>query len=408
MTERLYYEDATIREFRARVIDLGDEGRRAWLDRTAFYPTSGGQPHDAGQLGGIEVTDVVDEDDRIAHVLAEPLPAGIGDEVRGEIDWVRRLDHMQQHTGQHLLSAVLADALGARTVSVHFGAESSTLDIELESGAGDGLLSSEVLAGVEASANDIVAEARPVTVSFEDADRVEGLRKASDRGGMLRIVSIADLDRSACGGTHVSSTSQVGAIMIRGQERIRSAVRVEFLCGQRTLRRAHRDLDQLSRIARQYSASVDDVAGLVESQAQRHRELEQSHRRLQEHLAVARADALYHAATPNERGTRVVHDRRDAGGADGLRAVALAIVRHPNVVFIGSAEEPATVMLAASEDSGVDASATLRPLLQAAGGRGGGSARLAQGSVPTREALERVLGELTRASSATAVREATS
>lgn len=397
MTERLYYHDATIRTFRARLVAVEGEGRRAYLDRTAFYPTSGGQLHDLGQLAGIAITDVVDEDDRVAHVLATPIEAQVGDAVSGEVDWVRRFDHMQQHTGQHLLSAVLADALGARTVSVHFGAESSTLDIELASRTTDGLLAAETLAAIEAQANTIVAESRPVTVSFEAAADAGGLRKASDREGTLRIVTIEGLDRSACGGTHVSSTSQVGAIMIRGQERVRSAVRIEFLCGQRTLDRAHRDFANLSRIARQYSASVDEVAGLVESQAQRYRDLEQSHRRLQEHLAVARADALYHAAAPNERGTRVVVDRRDAGGADGLRAVALAIVRHPNVVFIGSSDEPATVLLATSEDSGVDASATVRPLLQAAGGRGGGSARLAQGSVPSREALAGVLEQVTRA-----------
>src|SRR5512142_1795825 len=125
MTERLYYTDSYLRRFDAKVVDRSDDGRRVYLDRSAFYPTSGGQPHDLGTLEGIAITDVVDEDERVAHVLAAPLPAGDG--VRGEIAWERRFDHMQQHTGQHLLSAVLADLFGYNTVSVHFGADLATL-----------------------------------------------------------------------------------------------------------------------------------------------------------------------------------------------------------------------------------------------------------------------------------------
>ncbi len=131
MTERLYYTDAYLRSFDARVVDRAKDGRTIYLDRTAFYPTSGGQPFDTGTLGGVAVADVVDEGERIAHVLAAPAPAS--DTVHGEIDWTRRFDNMQQHTGQHLLSAIFADRFKLETVSVHFGAESSTLDLDTES-----------------------------------------------------------------------------------------------------------------------------------------------------------------------------------------------------------------------------------------------------------------------------------
>ena len=192
MTERLYYTDSYIREFEARVVARSDEGRRIYLDRTAFYPTSGGQPFDTGWLGGVEVLDVVDENDRVAHLLASPLGA---ERVRGEIDWTRRFDHMQQHTGQHLLSAVIEELFGHPTVSVHFGRDSSTLDL-----GADAFTAAQVEVAEE-RANAVAVENRPVEVSFEDASTAAGLRKSSAREGTLRIVTIRDLDRSACGGT---------------------------------------------------------------------------------------------------------------------------------------------------------------------------------------------------------------
>ena len=145
MTERLYYRDASLRVFSARLVDIDDGGMRLYLDRTAFYPTSGGQPNDLGTLHGTRVMDVVDEEDRIVHVLDQPVTIETGSELLGEIDWERRHDHMQQHTGQHLLSAVLEDMLGLRTVSVHFGPETSTLDVA-DSAGGANVLGAEVLA----------------------------------------------------------------------------------------------------------------------------------------------------------------------------------------------------------------------------------------------------------------------
>jgi len=183
MTVRHYYTDAYRAEFTAAIVERSGDGTRVYLDETAFYPTSGGQPHDVGTLGGVAVVDVVDEDERIAHVLAAPL-GGSEPRLVGRIDWVRRYDHMQQHTGQHLLSAVFEDMFGAKTVSVHFGPESSTLDLDVES------LTHEQLVAAETRANELVGEARPVVVTFEDAQAAQGLRKASERTGTLRVVSI--------------------------------------------------------------------------------------------------------------------------------------------------------------------------------------------------------------------------
>jgi len=171
-TERLYYHNASLLSFEAAVVERAEGGRRIYLDRTAFYPTSGGQPHDTGTLGGVRVLDVIDEEDRIAHLLAAPLEAQA---VRGEIDAARRRDHMEQHTGQHLLSAVADQLFGAVTASVHFGADSSSIDLAIAS------LGADQIRRAESRSNEIIRENRPVRIDFEDAERAQGLRKPSGR-----------------------------------------------------------------------------------------------------------------------------------------------------------------------------------------------------------------------------------
>lgn len=391
MTHRLYYTDAALAEFSATLVDVGDDGRRAYLDATAFYPTSGGQPHDTGTLGGVRVIDVVDEGDRIAHVLAEPLPLGasgaIAGAIAGAIDVARRRDHMQQHTGQHLLSAVFADLLGAETTSVHFGPDVSTLDLDVAVPARDALLA------VEARANALVADDVPVTVSFEDAATATGLRKPTDRAGTIRIVAIEGLDRSACGGTHVRSTAGIGAILLRRVERVRQTARVEFVCGLRAVRRARADYDALAEVAATFSAGVDQVPTLVRAQADSARGEYARAERLERELAAARAPAMVAAAAPDLRGARWVVQRTD-GAVDALKTLALAVAEQPAAVFVALASDPAAVLVAAAPDSGVDAGAALKTALATVGGKGGGSARLAQGRVPNAAALEAVLAVL--------------
>ena len=388
MTNRLYYTDAYRTEFTATVVDRDAEGTRVYLDESAFYPTSGGQLHDLGRLGNIDVVDVIDEEDRVAHVLASPIGTDAIDRpISGRIDWMRRYDHMQQHTGQHLLSAVFDDLFGARTVSVHFGAEYSTLDLDAE------LVTRDQLMKVESRANTIVSEARPVTVAFEDAATATGLRKPSDRPGLLRIVTIDALDRSACGGTHVRSTAEIGAVLLRSVEKIRKATRIEFVCGQRAIRRARRDYESLGRIAASLTSSIEEAASVVGAQSERLKELDGTRRKLEKELAAFRVRERYEAATPGPSGVRTIVVR-DATSIDELRTVAQAALALPKVVVVGALTSPVSVLIAASEDSGVDAGKALKEKLAAVGGRGGGSPRLAQGSVPDLVALERVVEEL--------------
>jgi len=383
VTERLYYRDAYLTGFEATVLERADQGRRVYLDRTAFYPTSGGQPHDTGRLGGAAIVDVVDEGERIAHLLAAPAPDG---PLTGEVDWARRFDHMQQHTGQHLLSAVVDDLYGAHTVSVHFGPAMATLDLDVPG------LAPEQIAEAEARANVVVTENRPVSVGFEDAGTMQGLRRAPDRTGVLRIVTIQDLDRSACGGTHVCATGEIGVILIRRTERVRKSVRIEFLCGLRAVRRARADQELLSRLSAQYSAAAEELPLLAEAQRAELKEAATARRALEAELDRHRATELYGGTVAAADGVRRVVVRDDRG-VERLRGLGQAVAAFPRALFIGVAANPPGLVVAAAEDSGCDAAAMLQSVLTPAGGRGGGTPRLAQGTLPA-DALENAAAQL--------------
>jgi alanyl-tRNA synthetase len=386
VTERLYYTDATLLTFDAKVVSV--DGVRVVLDRTAFYPTSGGQPFDTGALGDARVVDVIDGDDQIVHVLTAPPRFAVGDTVRGSIDPARRRDHMQQHTGQHLLSAVFEDLFGAKTVSVHFGDALSTIDFDADS------LGAEKLAKAEARANALVAEARPVTVSFEDAATAQGLRKLSDRTGEIRIVTIAGTDRSACGGTHVATTAEIGAVLLRGTERMKGNVRVSFVCGDRALAAARADAAALTAMATALTTSVAELPVLVAAQATQLREANATLRKAQDELATFKARALVDATAPSDDGIRrVLHT---AGSMDELRALAQAASLLTKTLFVGVVRSPSAIAYAASADTDKNAGAIVKAVVTAHGGKGGGSPRAAQATVPA-EALDAVVAELQKA-----------
>ena len=385
MTERLYYADSYLRSFRAQVVEAAAGGLTVYLDRTAFYPASGGQPADTGSIAGSVVLEVVDEGARIAHRLSAPLAAG---EADCAIDWERRFDHMQQHSGQHLLSAVFAGAFALRTASFHLGADSATIDLE------GGPVDPPSVREAERRANAVVFENRPLTVEFEDAAAASGLRKPSEREGTLRIVSIAGLDRSACGGTHVRSTGEIGPILIRKIEKVRETTRVEFVCGGRAIRRARADFEALSAAAQLFSVSVDDLPAIAAAHLESCRAADKARRKLEVELAAFQGHELYAATAPGSDGLRRHTRRLERGGLDELRALAQSFTGQPKSVFVAALDDPPSVLLAASADSGIDAGKLLKAALAQTGGRGGGSSRIAQGSVAHRELLDRVLEKL--------------
>jgi alanyl-tRNA synthetase len=390
MTERLYYSDSYLTEFRASVVERVPDGNKLYLDRTAFYPTSGGQLFDTGTIAGVPVLDVVDEGERVAHILSAPVVScfGAAGEVECRVNWPRRFDHMQQHSGQHLLSAILAELFGIATLSVHFGAESSTIDVQTPS------LTALQIRAVERRANEAVWENRPLAVAFAENSEELGLRKASERSGLLRIVSIEGLDRSACGGTHVRATGEIGPVLIRKLDKIRGVARIEFLCGLRALGRARADFDALSGIAQSLSAPLDDAPALVAAQMEALKSADKERRRLENDLGAALGRELYDATPPDAQGVRRAVKRLDSGVLDALRAMSQGFCARPLAVFVGVVEQPPAILMATSQDSGLDAGKLVKAALSEVGGKGGGAPRIAQGSVPSKEALERALTAL--------------
>jgi len=291
ITERLYYADCYLREFQARVIRTSSEagGVRVFLDRTAFYPESGGQPADQGTLAGIAVLDVVEEGEEVAHVLTESPSTEV---VQGIIDWRRRFDHMQQHTGQHVLSAAFEKAGGYKTVSFHLGTETSTIDLDSDR------VGAKQIEETEELANKIVFENRPVQISFRpsaEANQMD-LRKPAFREGDIRVVEVEGFDLSACGGTHVIQTGAIGLISIRKVDTSKGLTRVAFVCGGRALRRARRDFAILTEAARQFSTGLENVPELIAKQAQELRDAERLRNKLLEDLAELEALELWRSA----------------------------------------------------------------------------------------------------------------
>jgi alanyl-tRNA synthetase len=389
MTDRLYYTDAYLPTFTATVTAVDPARGHVLLDRSAFYPTSGGQPHDTGRLRESNVTDVIDTDDGVVHVVDSTESLRPGDTVTGAIDWTRRFDLMQQHTGQHLLSALCADGYGWPTLSVHFGDDYCTVDVAAP--AVDGA----TLREIERAANERITENRPVTVSFEDAATAAGLRKPSDRAGELRIVTIDGIDRSACGGTHVRHTGEIGSMLLRRVERMKGGTRIEFLCGMRAVVRASADAELLSRAARALSAAPEELPALVESQLQRLTETERERKRLSGELARYEAQSMWSGVAPGADGVRRI--RLDLQGKPVREGEPLAreLTALGGCVVLCVGTSPSGIMLATAADTAIDAGALLKPALAAVGGRGGGSPRLAQGSVAdphTAEAVAAALG----------------
>jgi alanyl-tRNA synthetase len=398
MSDRLYYADPSLASFDAHVSDIRElshtQGRSLWqiaLDRSAFYPTSGGQPHDTGVLtatssGGALLEAPIlaveeDEQGEVWHTTPKPLLAGTL--VRGYVDWSRRRDHMQQHSGQHLLSAVVYRQLGAATLSFHLGEMTSTIDLAREA------ISPEELERVEDAVNEIIAENRPVTM--RTIPRVEAemllaagtLHKLPDREGEIRLIEIDEIDVNACGGTHVEATGQIGGLLIRGTERMRQGVRVEFVCGIRAMVTARQDLITLTRTAAALSVGRIDVGDAVDRLLAEGKAANKGRQKLTEELAGYQASSLLLevSSQPGQKVLRQIFADRDAGYLKLLASRMITSAPKTCVLLASTQEEPARVIVAASSDAGIDCGTLLREALAAYGLRGGGSPSMAQGQI---------------------------
>jgi alanyl-tRNA synthetase len=376
---RLYYTDPIRLAFEARVQGCAPAPAShpgAWavrLSESAFYPTTGGQPFDTGRLGEARVTDVFeDEAGEVVHVVDRPLEPGAV--VAGEVDRARRLDHRQQHSGQHVLSAAFVRTAKVATVSFHLGATVSTIDLARE-------VTPAEIAAAEDAANAVIQEDRPVTIRFVSGEEAAALplRKEPKRTGELRLIDIADWDLSACGGTHVGHTGEIGPIAVRGWERFKGGTRVEFVCGARTLASFRELRDTVAASSRLLSVLPAELPAAIGRLQEEARDLRRAQRDLQGELAGLRAVAMADAAETvgSRRAVLAAIANADAGALKGLAA---AIVARPGlVVVLVSDATPVLAVVARSADVDLDAAALFKALSARFGGKGGGRPDFAQG-----------------------------
>ncbi len=397
-TERLYFADSYQQSSSATIIAVEqiDDSAAVVLDRTCFYPTSGGQAHDVGTIGNFAVTDVqVDENGVIHHLIAVPpterttLPALVGHTVEMAITWPRRYDHMQQHSGQHLLSQVFYQQFGFETVAVHIGSTESTLDLATSE------LTPTQVAIAETVANELIYQTLPIhayTVAQADLAALP-LRKAPQVHGTIRIVEIDQFDYSACGGTHCRTTGELGPLKIIKRERQRSKIRVTFLCGHRALRDYQTKHDQLSEAARLFSNQPDAVPGLIERSLNEAKAAERTIATLQQQILQ------YESATLLQQATRhgnillleaTLNDRE----INRAKELTLLVQQQPDIVALLAlvkADKATFYFGCAANQTDLHMGQLLRATLAPFGGRGGGRADFAQGGGVGAEQAQQVL-----------------
>jgi alanyl-tRNA synthetase len=393
-TRRIYYDDAFAREFEAEVLacekqEGNSEKRwRVLLDRTALYPASGGQPDDRGKIGEAEVIAVVDEGEEIAHIVDRPVEPG---PVKAEVDWERRFDHMQQHTGQHLLSAVLQAKFGLETVSFHLGEEVCTIDLRGAEPA------AETLRAAERAANGIVFEDRPVRVRYATREELRGLgvRKEVEREGILRVMEIEGADLQPCGGTHVARTGQIGMILLRRCTKIRQDWRLEFLCGGRAVAAAREDYEARKAVAEQLKCSDEEVTGVVGKALAERDASFKSVRKRAERLAEVEAELIVRDASPGANGVRVIARVFEGSDALHVQLLATALTKQEKTVALFARRECGIIFFGQHATVGKDMNAIMKRVMSEVGGKGGGTKDFARGGLKEPEMAEKAI-ELAR------------
>ena len=394
MTERLYYHDSHLTEFHARVVGIAEDaaGRVAvTLDRTAFYPTGGGQPGDTGTLGAARVVECVDEDEAgVRHIIEGTTPQ-LGARVEGHVDWLRRLDHLQQHTGQHILSQAFIQLFGdAPTRAFRMLERACEIDVDLRDPSNERIEEAVELA------NRIIWEDRPVRVRHVSAEEAAALplRKDSAREGNLRIIEIESFDLSPCGGTHAARTGEVGIVAVRSWERAKGLTRVEFIAGGRVLADYRRANHTGRAVAALFSAGRDNALELVARSLEENKTLLRRLRTLEEIAARVEAEELIHTATPGgDAHTHIVTHIFADRDAESLKRLALSIIARPgHIALLGSRDEhTARLVFARAADASGDMNTLLCEACTLLDGRGGGRPDLAQGGGTKVENLAGVL-----------------
>ncbi|MBU8934814.1 MAG: hypothetical protein KOO62_12560 [candidate division Zixibacteria bacterium] len=384
MTERLYYHDAELVEFDATIAVIGeDEGRYyTILDRSAFYPTSGGQLFDTGELAGVAIEEVVETgDDVIRHLSSSPV-GGVGQTVHGEVNRTRRKANSRKHTAQHILSQAFVKLFGWSTVSVHLGEQYAAIELDQSSVAEEQLQKSESIANEVVLAND------PVQIRFLEGDELNAipLRRIPKRSGLLRIVITGEFDYSACGGTHCRSTGEVGIIKIMGTEQMRGHVLVKFLIGQQALADYGNRLTVTSTLSQRLTCGIGDLVERVDKLSFENKELRHQLGKTQKELLPIRASALAENAVLCGK-HRLVVDQVDDFDSKLTSALVIQVAAITGgAVFLITGER---LFVATASESGLHAGQLARQIGVACGLKGGGNERVAQLGTVDRDSLER-------------------
>ena len=396
MTDRLYYTDSFLHEFEARVVAVS--GEAVVLDSSAFYPTSGGQVFDTGWLEAdgsvrIRVKEVAENEQtgEVLHILEGAAVLQPGVMVRGMIDAERRLDHMQQHTGQHVLSAAFEKLYGFATVSFHMGEETCTIDLATDA------VNARQLEAAEMLVNQIIAEDRPVEIRFATPDeaRTLGVRKIPPaEREKLRLIDVRDFDLNACGGTHVRSTGQIGCILLRKVEKVKQGVRVEFVCGLRAVRTARHDFQTLTEAAGVFSTHIWEVPAQVRKSLEEIKTAQKAQHHLLEEVAELKAQQLLQAA-PDRGGFKLVAQffpERDLGF---IKMLAQKVTKSATAVaLLGCGGQQPSLVFAQTSGLANDMGALMKDTVQRLGTRGGGNRDMAQGGAPSGDSAEAALRDV--------------
>ena len=379
MGSKLYYKDPYMTTFTTTLkkLDQDQEGRvYAVLAETAFYPTGGGQPYDTGTLNDVKVIDVEEIDGEIRHYLSDEIQEG-GSEITGEVDWSRRFDHMQQHAGQHILTAAFVELFGFATVAFHLGKESLTIDLDVEQ------LTEEQAQAAEELANQIILENRPIETKWVTEGELAqySLRKQLSVTENIRLVIIPDFDYNGCGGTHPRSTAEGGAITILDWEKQKKNTRVRFICGNRTRNQLHQKHKVLKELTELLNTPEQELAAAAKRLLENGKALEKRIDELNDSLLEYEAKDLLASAEESEKGLIIskVFQSRSIQEIQKLARAITALSSASLVFLINEAEEKLQFVCARGSVPNVSMKQVAAELLKLVNGKGGGNDLFAQG-----------------------------
>ncbi|MGV2940926.1 DHHA1 domain-containing protein [Mesobacillus sp. LC4] len=374
MEHKLYYRDAYLKTFAAELVEQKeDEAGRKYvtLSQTAFYPTGGGQPFDTGYLNGIKVVDVEEVDEEIRHYIKEALPAT--NRIEGEINWDRRFDHMQQHAGQHILSAAFEELYGYKTVSFHLGKDTLTIDLETD------MLVAEEAAKVEELANQMILENRPIITKWVDEEELKQyrLRKELSVSSNIRLVIIPDFDYNGCGGTHPNSTAEVGSLKILGWERQKKIMRIEFVCGQRVLKQLGQKHEVIKELTVLLNAPEQEMGAAGNRLLGQKKELEKTIEEMKEQLLKFEADEILGSGKNDVISS--VFQNRSIQELQKLARLLVANAEEKVFLLVSENEDKLQFVLAKGKNADGNLKEWSKQALSLIDGKGGGNETLVQG-----------------------------